>query len=297
MKFNYQHFRIDESLLDRITVWIDVQGRSVNALSEPVFDELKQILDAETQRARHLPLVFRSAKRDSFVVGADLRRILSIDSDAQIQQFLLHGQMVLDRLAQFNGSTVAIIQGPCLGGGLELALACDFRLAVDSANTQLGMPESKLGLMPGWGGTRRLIETMGVSDGLTMLLTGNAVDAQRALALSLVDASVQESMLEEELTNFLRQLREAQIGGKAMRCKKRSLDQTATLAELAQFPLDRFGTLSAAQAAIYHATSLGITQSIDAGLRAERELFFPLLTSDAAQENLQKFVNRVKPIR
>ena len=295
MKLNYQHFRIDESLLDRITVWIDVQGRSVNALSEPVFDELQQILDAETQRARNLPLVFRSAKRDSFVVGADLRRILSIDSDAQIQQFLLHGQMVLERLSQFNGSTVAIIQGPCLGGGLELALACDFRLAVNSTNTQLGMPESKLGLMPGWGGTRRLIETVGVSDGLTMLLTGNAVDAQRALVLQLVDASVQESILEEELTNFLRHLREAQTGGKAMRCKKRSLDHTATLAALAQFDLDRFGTLSAAQAAIYQAASLGITQSIDSGLRAERELFFPLLTSDVAQENLQKFVNRVKP--
>ena len=94
MKPNYQHFRIDESLNDRITIWIDVHGRSVNALSEPVFHELQQIVDAEKHRARQLPLVFRSVKRDSFVVGADLRRILSIKSDAEIQHFLLLGHQM-----------------------------------------------------------------------------------------------------------------------------------------------------------------------------------------------------------
>ena len=295
MKRNYQHFRIDESALDRITIWIDVQGKSVNALSEPALDELQQIFDTETHRARQLPLVFRSAKRDSFVVGADLRRIMSIDSDAQIQQFLLHGQSVFDRLDQFDGTTVAIIQGPCLGGGLELALACDSRVAVNSVTTQLGMPESKLGLMPGWGGTQRLIETVGVADGLLMLLTGNAVDVQRAFALQLVDAIVQESTLEVELTNFLQLLTDAQTSRKAIRRKTRASDKAAIKAEFTQFDLTRFGTLSAAQAAIYQAAWLGISQSTELGLRAERELFYPLLTSALVQENLQKFVNRSKP--
>lgn len=293
MKRNYQHFRIDDSLFDRTSIWIDVQCSSVNALSEPVFDELLQIIDAETQRARGLPLVFRSAKRDSFVVGADLRRILSIKTDAEIQQFLLHGQTVLDRLARFEGTTVAVIKGPCLGGGLELALTCKFRLAVNSASTQLGMPEAKLGLMPGWGGTQRLIESVGVSDGLNMLLSGSAVGAQRAFELRLVHAICQEGRLEEELTNFLHHL--AEFPNNTVGSNSHRLDQSTTTMELSQFDLTPFGTLSNAQNAIYQAISLGISQSIDLGLRAERELFYPLLMSAEVQEILQRFVNRSKP--
>jgi len=288
----YQHFRIDESALDRVTIWIDVCERSVNTLSEPILDELLQIIDAETQRARNLPLVFRSAKRIGFVVGADLRRILSIETEAQIQQLLLQGQIAFDRLERFEGTTVAVIQGPCLGGGLELALACDFRLAVDTANTQLGMPESKLGLLPGWGGTQRLIKAVGVADGLTMLLTGEAVDAQRACKMQLVDAVVRESSLEEELSSFLHRSTETLHGINAVQCGSRRTEKASIQSELTQFDLARFGTLSAAQAAIYRAASLGITQASDLGLRAERELFYPLLMSAEVQENLQKFVNR-----
>jgi 3-hydroxyacyl-CoA dehydrogenase / enoyl-CoA hydratase / 3-hydroxybutyryl-CoA epimerase len=295
MKPKYQHFRIDENLQDRVTIWIDVQGKSVNALSEPVFDELIDILDAETENARGLPLVFRSAKRDSFVVGADLRRILSLETDAQVQKFLLYGQIVFDRLDDFDGTTVAVIHGPCLGGGLELALACDFRVAIDASKTQLGMPEAKLGLMPGWGGTQRLIESLGVAEGLPMLLTGESVDARRASELQLVDAIVQESSLEAELTSFLRRLADS-TGRLDDTQKKRSEHNLDTLVdEMMQFDLGRFGILSDAQDAIYRATWSGIMQSRDLGLQAERELFYPLLISADVQEKLQTFVNRSKP--
>jgi 3-hydroxyacyl-CoA dehydrogenase/enoyl-CoA hydratase/3-hydroxybutyryl-CoA epimerase len=189
---------------------------------------------------------------------------------------------------------VAIIQGPCLGGGLEFALACKFRIGVDSATTQLGMPESKLGLMPGWGGTQRLIETVGVSDGLTMLLTGHSVDAQRACELQLVDAIVQESTLEEEVTTFLCRLTESRTSDNVS-SKTGKLGKAATTSQLEEFDLAQFGTLSTAQAAIYQAVSLGIKQSTDGGLKAERELFYPLLMSAEVQENLQRFVNRSKP--
>ena len=106
MKPNFQHFRIDETLNDHVTIWIDVQGRSVNALSEPVFDELLQIVEAETQLVRQLPLVFRSAKRNSFVVGADLRRILSIKKDAEIQQFLFRGRLSYRRCQEQRSHSI-----------------------------------------------------------------------------------------------------------------------------------------------------------------------------------------------
>jgi enoyl-CoA hydratase/carnithine racemase len=111
----YMHFRIDESLVDRVMVWIDVEGRSVNAFSEPVLDELLQIVEQQQRRNRILPLVFRSAKHHSFVVGADLRRILAIETDVEVQQFMLHGQAAFERLEQFRGTTLAIINGPWIG--------------------------------------------------------------------------------------------------------------------------------------------------------------------------------------
>jgi 3-hydroxyacyl-CoA dehydrogenase / enoyl-CoA hydratase / 3-hydroxybutyryl-CoA epimerase len=294
-KHSYQHFRIDASAPDRTTIWIDVHGRSVNALSNEVFDELLNIIDCETERAGNLPLVFRSAKRDSFVVGADLRFIASIETDAQIQEFLLQGQFVFDRLEHFSGTTVAVIHGPCLGGGLELALACDYRVAVNSANTQLGMPEAKLGLLPGWGGTRRLIETVGVADGLPLLLTGDSVNAQRACELQLVDAIVQESSLDEELTNWLLGMTDPQLGSLRAKNNIRELERASLISELEQMDLASFGPLSASQSAIYHAVSIGLTQSIESGLRAERELFYPLLMSEEVQQKLRKFANRPEP--
>jgi 3-hydroxyacyl-CoA dehydrogenase / enoyl-CoA hydratase / 3-hydroxybutyryl-CoA epimerase len=296
MKPNYQYFGIDESLEDRITVWIDVPGRSVNALSEPVFDELSNIIDTLMPPAQHLPIVFRSAKRGSFVVGADLRRILSIRTDAEIQQFLLHGQLILDRLANFEGTTVSVIHGACLGGGLEFALACKFRIGVDSVTLNFGMPESKLGLMPGWGGTQRLVERIGVTEGLNMLLSGDSIQVRRAWELRLVDAIVQQATLEEEVTTILHRLTEARSDASGCHAIRRT-DKAASLLDLAKFDLAQFGMLSAAQEAIYQAASIGIKQTVDAGLKAERELFYPLLMSAEAQENLQNFVNRSKPSR
>jgi 3-hydroxyacyl-CoA dehydrogenase/enoyl-CoA hydratase/3-hydroxybutyryl-CoA epimerase len=293
MKPSYQHFQIDESLKDRIAIGIDVQDRSVNALSELVFDELQQILDSETQSDRHLPLVFRSLKRDSFVVGADLRRIQSIKTDAEIQQFLLRGQTVLERLERFPGATVAVIHGPCLGGGLEFALTCKFRLAVRSAKTQFSMPESKLGLMPGWGGTQRLPSTVGVSEGLDMLLTGRSVSADRACELYLVDAVFEEATFEEGVTTFLRRLTATQTADEII--KAHTVDKVSAVSALEQFDLAQYGALSAAQEAIYQAASIGIKQSVELGMKAERELFYPLLMSVEVQENLQKFLNRSKP--
>ncbi len=292
MNQSYRHLRIDESLFDRVTIWFDVEARSVNVFSEPVLDELRAVIEWASQRGKKLPLVFRSAKRHGFVVGADLRRLLSIETEAELRQFLAKGQTVFERLEQFDGLSVAVIQGACLGGGLELALACNFRLAVDVESTQLGMPEATLSLMPGWGGTQRLIRTVGVTKGLAMLLTGQAVDALRARDFQLVDSVIAETDLEPALTSFLGNLVDP-VSKKASVCGRSAASNLAACeAELAEFDLHDYGTLSPAQAAIYQAVSMGITDSTEAGLRAEREFFYPLLMSAAARQSLQRFANR-----
>lgn len=192
MRTQLLHLRTDESIPGRVTVWIDVAERPVNVLFDDVFDELVVVLDAMRSNESPPTLVFRSAKRKGFIVGADIKRILAIETDSEIQSFLLKGQAALERLEAYPGNTVAIIQGPCLGGGLEFAMACRYRIASDTKSTQLGMPEAKLGLMPGWGGTQRIVEIIGYVNGLAMLLDGEAVDAKRSLELHLVDALFHE---------------------------------------------------------------------------------------------------------
>lgn len=276
------HLRLDISEPDRVTIWIDVAGRSVNVLSEPVFDQLRQSLEEASRLRPEWPVVLRSAKPKGFVVGADLRRILALETDVQVRSFMRYGQECLDALEQCGSSTVALIEGPCLGGGLELALACRYRVARDTPQTQLGMPEAKLGLMPGWGGTQRLIEIVGVEVGLELLLTSEAVGAAQAFNTGLVDALV-DPYREEPVTHFLHAVKNETIAP-----VRPGRDGTARQ-RLDQWKRSHTESLSPAQQSIVDAVTAGIYRSREEGLRAERELFFPLLVAPSTREKLQRF--------
>ena len=123
-----RHLRYDSDTHPWIDISIDVQDRKLNVLFEGVFDDLLAAIERIRSGSLDRPVVLRSAKEKGFVVGADLKKILAIDSDAGIQAFLKHGQDVLIELEQLPNPTFAWIRGPCLGGGLELALACKFLL-------------------------------------------------------------------------------------------------------------------------------------------------------------------------
>jgi len=283
----WNHFRLDQSQRDRVTLWISVADRSVNVLMEDVFEELKSVL-ADTESCKpSLPLVIRSAKPNSFVVGADLRRLLEIRSDDETKDFLERGQNAFDRLEQCQKDTIAVIQGPCLGGGLEFALACRFRIAMDESKTRLGLPESQLGLIPGWGGTQRLIERIGAFHGIRMLMTGNSIAPREALEIGLVDSIAVASELEDSITEFVRSVASRSQASRNKRGIAMATDVSLETARQAILP---FKPLSACQQAIANAIEAGICQSKDSGLRAEREQFFPLLFSEAVRAKLLKFV-------
>ena len=288
---NWKHFQIDTSLDNRITIWIDVAERSVNVLFEAVFDELVSILEHLTQLDSARPLLFRSAKRKGFVVGADLRRILEIESDEESQAFLLHGQRALMRLEEYPCDTIALIQGPCLGGGLELAMACNYRIACDSPETTLGMPESKLGLMPGWGGTQRLIEIAGIANGLQMLVDGESICCDRAFGIHLVDALLDADRYETGATEFIRQLSSRRVAGIDSQREQLKSDLRESFET---WRLSHSGLFLSSQAAICKAVETGILVSREAGYRAERELFFPLLCNASVREALQRFAGGLK---
>ena len=167
----------------------DKKDSSANTLSEDVLTELNAVLE-KLERDRPRGLVIRSAKRSGFIAGADIAQFRGVTDPAPIEAALTRGHAVLDRLDRLPLSTVAVIHGYCLGGGLEVALACDFRIAIDDAS--FGFPEVLLGLHPGLGGTVRLTRLISPVQAMTMMLTGKTERARRARALHLVDAVTQE---------------------------------------------------------------------------------------------------------
>ncbi len=168
---------------------LDRAGESANTLSEDVLVELNDMLDAVAEAGARV-LAIRSAKPNGFAAGADIREFRGVTEPAQIEERLRQAHRLIDRLAEFPVPTVAVIHGNCLGGGLELALACRHRIALPDA--KLGFPEVLLGLHPGLGGTFRLLGLIDPFQAMTMMLTGKSVHAARAKRLGLVDAVVEE---------------------------------------------------------------------------------------------------------
>ncbi|MEN3975845.1 3-hydroxyacyl-CoA dehydrogenase NAD-binding domain-containing protein [Emcibacter sp. SYSU 3D8] len=167
----------------------DKMGASVNTIDEEVLNELADVL------RRLLPesptgIVIRSAKSAGFCAGADVSRFSGQVDPAEAERQLLQGHMVLDAISELAIPTVAVVHGHCLGGGLELALACRTRIAIDGAS--LGFPEVLLGLHPGLGGTVRSVNLIAPVEAMTMMLTGKTLDAGRAKAVGLVDLVTQE---------------------------------------------------------------------------------------------------------
>jgi 3-hydroxyacyl-CoA dehydrogenase/enoyl-CoA hydratase/3-hydroxybutyryl-CoA epimerase len=168
---------------------LDKQGTGTNTLSADVLTELDAIL-AQVERDKARGLVIRSAKQSGFIAGADIGEFQGITDTGTIETPIAIGHGIFDRLDRMSLPTVAVIHGFCLGGGLELALACDHRIAID--NSSVGFPEVMLGLHPGLGGTVRLTRLINPVSAMTMMLTGKTENARKAKSLGIVDVVTQE---------------------------------------------------------------------------------------------------------
>jgi 3-hydroxyacyl-CoA dehydrogenase/enoyl-CoA hydratase/3-hydroxybutyryl-CoA epimerase len=177
------------------TLLLDVPGESVNTLSGEVGDELERLLTRLEQDPAVKAVVLASGKREGFVAGAKIEMIRGVTSAAEAEALSRKGQAGFDRLERFAKPVVAAIHGACLGGGLELALACRYRVAASDPKTTLGLPEVQLGLLPGAGGTQRLPRLIGIAAALDLILAGKTVKARKALRLGLVDEAVPPPLL------------------------------------------------------------------------------------------------------
>lgn len=176
-------------------LWLDVADAGTNTLSTRVLGELEQRLD-EVEAARPAYLVVASRK-PGFIAGADVHEFGRIESVDDADALIRRGQALMDRMAALPVPTVARIRGHCLGGGLELALACRYRVADDDPATRLGLPEVKLGIHPGFGGSVRLPMIVGAPAALDLMLSGRTVDARAARRMGLVDEAVSPWLVDE----------------------------------------------------------------------------------------------------
>ena len=190
MTQTYKNWRIETDNDQIVWLYLDKHGTSVNTLDMSVMEEMASIVDMLSKDTAIKGVVISSGKKSGFIAGADISQFSKFKDIESATNLLLMGQQILAKLEAIKVPTVALISGFCLGGGLELALACRYRIAEESGKTRLGLPEVKLGIHPGWGGTVRLCRLIGGMEGMNMVLSGHTISGKAAARLGVVDVAV-----------------------------------------------------------------------------------------------------------
>lgn len=180
----------------------DREGSSANIFDSVTLEELSERLDELTAQPDVTGLLIRSAKPSIFIAGADLNE-LSTARGEKLTRLIATGQTLFNRIADLPYPTVCAIHGACVGGGFELALACDWRVASDASETKIGLPETQLGILPAWGGTTRLPDLLGLQDALPVILSGKLHSAALAKRKGLIDEVVPKEHLKTHALTFL----------------------------------------------------------------------------------------------
>ena len=296
MTGTFKHFVCERDPRGVETVTFNVQGSPVNIFADEVVEELSQIVD-ELERDKPKAVVFRSSKPSGFLAGADVKRIQQIPTHEMAQTVQSIGQKLFDRVERLPCPTVAAIHGVCLGGGLEFALSCRYRIARDDSQTKIGLPEVQLGLIPGWGGTYRLPKLIGLRQALRMILESTTLSAAKAALVGLLDAAFSPDSFDSGLKSFV----EARMADQPLKQRGRGLLGTllegtapgrAIILSVAKKRAGSKGRHYPAVPAAIRAISAGLKSGQDAGLAAERHEFPPLLFGPVSRNLIDLFFRR-----
>jgi 3-hydroxyacyl-CoA dehydrogenase / enoyl-CoA hydratase / 3-hydroxybutyryl-CoA epimerase len=280
---------------------MDIPGESMNTLQENFVEEFGRVFDLLDKETEIRAVVFTSGKPDSFIAGADVRMLQSVELASDAARMSRTGHAAMARLEGFRLPVVAAIHGPCLGGGLEVALACRARVASDDPKTKLGLPEVQLGLLPALGGTQRLPRQVGVEAALDMMLTGKQIDARRALKLGLVDEVAPRALLIDLAARRALALAASPAAPERPLARAKGLLSRETL--LAKNPLGRRFLFDQARKQLLAKTRgnypaperildvvrIGLEKGMERGLAAEAEAFGDLVVSPEAAELMNIF--------
>jgi enoyl-CoA hydratase/carnithine racemase len=276
---------------------IDQPNSRANIMSAPVLAEFRVAIDSIAHQPNITGLIIESAKPGIFIAGADINAFASADPNqpAPTRTYLELGQRVLDLLEALPFPTVAAINGAALGGGLEVALACDFRVCGSNPKLQLGLPEIKLGLIPGWGGTQRLPRLIGVEEAINRILSGESYDESDPPPDDLVDEWTDSDQLVATATCWL-----ATGDWHAVRrCKREAVP--AHLLPSSDFLADTRETLDEMDDAMKPAAAEalkvvleGSISDLPAGLRLETEAFLRLVGTPNSKQMIADFFAKRK---
>lgn len=284
-------------------VTFDTPGKKVNTLSQAIREEFGRLLEQLERRTDFLGLLFRSGKPGQFVAGADLRELAALANEPPEQSVKLieDGHLILNRLGGLPYPVIALVDGPAFGGGTELALACDYRIVSSAA--KFGLPETKLGMIPAWGGTQRLPRVVGVTRSVQMICGGEPITAELALESGLADAAAPAEALVDFAIQFVAEVRK---GGawQTQRLTRRepvAASSEELNRELVPFHQDVAGKSdprSVAQAAALEALGEGLPLTLEAGLLVERRVAAKVIGSKGAATMIDEFFrSRTPPTR
>ena len=308
-------FRIETGTDGVAVVTMDVEGESANTLRASFGDEFEKAFRQISDDSAVKAIVFISGKPDSFVMGADVEMLARVKTQAEAAALSRGGQQSMQKLEDLakRKPVVAAIHGPALGGGLELALACTYRIATDDKKTQLGQPEIQLGLLPGAGGTQRLPALIGIAQALDIILAGKSVRPSKARKLGLVDEVVPKAILLEVARKRARELANGELkiqrskldlkGGLPKVLRSMADAEVLQAVALEENPVGRKILFQQARKALLRKTHghypapekaleavrIGVEKGAEEGYRAEAELFGELVVSDVAKRLIEIF--------
>jgi len=284
-------------------ICVDIQGESVNTLSPAMSVRMGEILtDLKGQKNLEGAVVY-SGKKD-FIVGFDIKELKRFANDPTgLKDLVKQGHELMARFDDLGIPFVAAIQGNCLGGGLEVALACTARVASESPKTKLGLPEVMLGVIPGAGGTQRLPQVVDLQVALDMILTGKQLNARKALKAGLVDDVVHPAILLKTAAELAKKLHGERKADSGLHLKDVLADPTAGAMKLMAATPARSIIFNKAREAVMKQTKgqypaplkalevieKGLAKGFDAGIKAESEAFIELVQTDVAKNLINLF--------
>ncbi|HEY8825744.1 MAG TPA: enoyl-CoA hydratase-related protein, partial [Candidatus Limnocylindria bacterium] len=265
---------------------IDRPGDPVNAIDVRLMEDLAAAI-AAARNAKPRGLVISSGKDGQFVAGADLSLLRGGTSQSDIEKASRSMQRVLNDLAALPFVTVAAINGPALGGGLEIALACDTRIAADAPNVRVGLTETRLGLIPAAGGTQRLPRLIGLPRALDMILTARQLSPKRALRAGVIDEVVHPAALLRAATEHAARDPKRKPRGGASAVERAATHfapaRAVALRQARSRTLAETKGRYPAQLAAIDAVAIGLAKGIEAGLDAEARAFGELAIGEAGR--------------
>ncbi|HEY4641378.1 MAG TPA: 3-hydroxyacyl-CoA dehydrogenase NAD-binding domain-containing protein, partial [Thermoanaerobaculia bacterium] len=273
---------------DLAILWFDLPGEKVNKFSSHVVQEFANVVD-ELASSNDIKRVVVASRKSVFIAGADITEFTKMTSPEQGKEYVRLGQQAFHRFSKLPQTTVAAINGACLGGGCELALSCDYRVMSDSPKAQIGLPETKLGIFPAWGGTTKLPRLVGLPAALDMILNGKAVDGKRAKRMNLVDEVVPPSILLDIAKDFAK--RSKRRGGTAAKfyVEGNPLARNLIFGKARKTVLQMTHGNYPAPLKVIDVMKEGFSGGVDRGLAAEVDSVVPLVAGDVAQNLVRLF--------